>query len=126
MTQTGIVDIEEFASSAKDISADGNQIRSSGRVAYEKIGLPSARRGNEKWKYTNIAPIVRHSYKIANRLEIDDASTIKSAAPWDDDWLNLVFVNGHFSSKLSDEKDGQIKIFNLAVDFLFFITILIS
>ena len=49
MTQAGIVDIEEFASSAKDISADGNQIRSSGRVAYEKIGLPSARRGNEKW-----------------------------------------------------------------------------
>lgn len=114
MTQTSIVDIEKFASSRKDISADGNQIRSSGRAAYERIGLPSARRGNEKWKYTNIAPIVRHSYKIANRLEIDDASIIKSAAPWDDDWLNLVFVNGHFSSKLSDEKDGQIKIFNLA------------
>ena len=114
MRKTGIVDIEEFVSSAKDISADGNQIHSLGRVAYEKIGLPSARRGNEKWKYTNIAPIVRHSYKIANRLEIDDASTIKSPAPWDDDWLNLVFVNGHFSSKLSDKKDGQIKIFNLA------------
>ena len=114
MTQASIVDIEGFISSEKQISSDGDQVRDAGRAVFEKIGLPSARRGNEKWKYTNIAPIVRHSYKIANRLEIDDASVIKSMAPWDDDWLNLVFVNGHFSSKLSNKIDGDIEICSLA------------
>ena len=62
MTQASIVDIEDFISSEKQISSDGDQVRDAGRAVFEKIGLPSARRGNEKWKYTNIAPIVRHSY----------------------------------------------------------------
>ena len=34
-----------------------SELRSSGWSRFKEIGMPVERRGNEKWKYTNVAPI---------------------------------------------------------------------
>ena len=52
---------------------------------FSKIGLPTTRRGNEKWKYTNISPIansefVYHAATRTKKLNVDD---IKFSIPWD-------------------------------------------
>lgn len=72
---------------------------------FSKTGLPTTRRGNEKWKYTNISPIANSEfmYHVATgtkKLNVDD---IKFSIPWDDDWINMVFVDGCYSSELSTE-----------------------
>ena len=75
---------------------------------FSKIGLPTTRRGNEKWKYTNISPIansefVYHAATRTKKLNVDD---IKFSIPWDDDWINMVFLDGCYSSELSAEPKG--------------------
>ena len=114
MTQSNIVDIDKFAADSIHLSPSADKIRHSAKVIYEKIGLPSSRRGNEKWKYTNIAPIISHKYEIAESKYFDDVSIVKNLAAWDSDWLNVVFVNGYFSNTLSDEINGEIVINTLS------------
>ena len=75
-------------------------IRDKGMETFENVGLPASRRGNEKWKYTNIAPIARTSFRPAQKVDVEIES-IKKIAPWDDNWTNLVFVNGFYNRKLS-------------------------
>ncbi len=36
-----------------------NDLRAAGWERFEALGLPTARRGNERWKYTSVAPIAR-------------------------------------------------------------------
>ena len=72
---------------------------------FSELGFPTARRGNEKWKYTNVAPIAKAAFGYSASDGEASGSTkvdIRRMAPWRDGWLNLVFVNGHFSEALSD------------------------
>ena len=42
------------------VSKDPNwlkRLREQGFKSFSDLGLPTARRGNEKWKYTNVRPI---------------------------------------------------------------------
>jgi len=88
---------------------------------FTELGFPTARRGNERWKYTNVAPIAKASFgfgrdTIADRRQELD---LRRVAPWKDDWINLVFVDGRFSSALSNlngrnSGNGGVKIDNLA------------
>jgi len=66
------------------------------------LGFPTARRGNEAWKYTNVAPIAEggfaYSAAPASAVTPDE---IRSATVWDDGWHNVIFVNGRYSPALS-------------------------
>ena len=71
---------------------------------FTQLGLPTARRGNEKWKYTNVAPIARSAFGYAWDLDPDedpDAGRLRRFGLLDEAWINLVFVDGRFSSSLS-------------------------
>lgn len=65
---------------------------------FEKSGFPTTR--DEDWKYTNVAPVIKQNYVLANGAGTrDDIST----------WLlpeaeksRLVFIDGVFSPALSD------------------------
>ena len=68
------------------------------------LGFPTARRGNEKWKYTNVAPIARAAFGYAWDLDPDenpDAGRLRHFGLLDESWVNLVFVDGRFSTALS-------------------------
>ena len=69
---------------------------------FRELGFPTARRGNEAWKYTNVAPIANasFSYPLNGASQVEPAD-LTGIAPWDDTWINLVFVNGRYSQALS-------------------------
>ncbi len=71
---------------------------------FTQLGLPTARRGNEKWKYTNVAPIAKAAFGHAWDLDPDedpDAGRLRHFGLLDESWVNLVFVDGRYSNSLS-------------------------
>ena len=70
---------------------------------FSELGLPTARKGNEKWKYTNVAPIARaeFGYALDSGPNGVTSADLRRTAPWNDGWTSLVFVNGHYSEALS-------------------------
>jgi Fe-S cluster assembly protein SufD len=88
-----------------------NQLREQAWARFTELGLPTARRGNEKWKYTDVRPIANVAFE--HPLDLDpateaNASQLKQIAPWNDEWTSLVFVDGRYSPSLSSDrsKDG--------------------
>ena len=80
-------------------------LRRQGWDAFCRLGLPTARRGNEPWKYTNIAPIARAEF--AGLGPAADSHTtlaeLQAAAPRQPDWHTLAFVDGRFAPGLSSD-----------------------
>lgn len=78
-------------------------IRSAAWQRFLNVGLPTARRGNEPYKYTNIAPIANSDLALAidgvDELSVDELSAM---TPLQDGYARLVFVDGHYSARLSD------------------------
>ncbi len=74
------------------------KLRQRGWDAFSKLGLPTARRGNEPWKYTNVAPIAREAFAHPDALAVAEAgidlAAIQTSAPWHADWRTLAFVDG--------------------------------
>jgi Fe-S cluster assembly protein SufD len=66
--------------------------------AFQRIGLPTARKGNEPWKYTNIAPIAQSEFHRDGAVALDQ-TRLRRAAPWDESWAPAVFVNGRLKAK---------------------------
>ena len=75
---------------------------------FTELGFPTARRGNEKWKYTNVAPIARAAFGYAWDLDPDEdpaAGRLRHFGLLDEAWINLVFVDGRFSGSLSNRPE---------------------
>ena len=71
---------------------------------FNELGFPTARRGNERWKYTNVRPVAAAQLDVPLDLDPEHgmaAETVRLIAPWQDSWVNMVFVDGQFSSTLS-------------------------
>ena len=77
------------------------QLRSQALERFQEVGLPTARQGNEPWKYTNIARIAGTDFTYAAAREGPRPADLRKLAPWDDGWTSLVFVNGRYSTALS-------------------------
>lgn len=80
--------------------------RRQGWEAFQRLGLPTARRGNEPWKYTNAAPIASGSFACPQPpLSVNDAgigpAELLAVAPWQGDWHNVVLVDGVYAPGLS-------------------------
>ena len=83
------------------------QMRHHALDRFTHLGFPTARRGNEKWKYTSVVSIAQGAFTYPFELEPGEALArdLLRTAPWDDSWVNLVFVNGHYSGSLSTPLD---------------------
>ena len=81
------------------------EMRERGWEAFNTLGLPTARRGNEPWKYTNAGPIARESFSHSGLSRVGDPKStladVQAVAPWQPDWRNLVVVDGAFAPGLS-------------------------
>ena len=114
---TNASEVDHYASDFKQLQAlnDNNwvsPIRSHAMETFAGIGLPTTRKGNEKWKYTNVAPIARIPFALSSSSNTS-IDVIKSVAPWSDNWTNVVFVNGFYRKDLSDQSD-EFELTNLA------------
>ena len=82
------------------------RLRTRGWDAFQSLGLPTARRGNEPWKYTNAAPIAREIFAFGAGLHAEDVgltlADVSAVTPRHDDWRTLVMVDGMFAPTLSD------------------------
>lgn len=65
------------------------------------MGFPTKR--HEEWKYTNLKPILKHDYRVfVNDEHTVDFSAIKRYFLNDVDTYKLVFIDGYYSSWLSE------------------------
>ena len=80
-----------------------NDVRHQAWARFVELGFPTARRGNEKWKYTSVVPIANETFRYPTGQASDEPKLdlIEQIAPWDEDWINLVFVNGRYRPALS-------------------------
>lgn len=81
-----------------------NETREQAWQEFAKLGFPTARRGNELWKYTNVRPIDQMEFTSRPGSDVD-AATVKAECPWDDEWVTLTFVDGRFQEGLSNLRD---------------------
>ena len=81
-------------------------IRARAMARFQELGFPTARRGNEKWKYTSVAPIARaeFGYDPQRQLNRLSAKTVAASVAWHDTWHRLVFVDGVFAPALSSSR----------------------
>ena len=111
MTQT-LTTYDRYAEQYVGLPSAGpawlNALRQKGYDNFVRLGFPTARKGNEAWKYTNVARVARAELSLPDSAQTLVAESVRSAAPWVDDWNTLVFVNGRFSGDLSrvHEPDG--------------------
>jgi len=66
---------------------------------FADLGFPTPR--NEEWKYTNVAPILRHKFELPVQPVPVDAGEIRPLIFDGFERSVLVFVNGQFEEKLS-------------------------
>ena len=81
-----------------------SRLRKRGWDAFQDLGLPTARRGNEPWKYTNAGPIAREAFAFGAELRTAGLTLadVQTVAPSHSDWRTLVLVDGVFTPALSD------------------------
>jgi Fe-S cluster assembly protein SufD len=95
-----------------------SQIRERGLASFDALRFPTAARGNEAWKYTNVSPIANSAFEYVFPAEGDGVSPsrVRRLAPWDDDWATMVFVDGSLSESLSNvpEQGDELRLSNLA------------
>ncbi len=78
-------------------------VRERARDRFSELGLPTARKGNEKWKYTNVGPIANGGFVRPDGPppgEVSEEDLLRMT-PWHEGWMNLVFVDGYYSQRLS-------------------------
>ena len=94
-----------YAAQVADVPEALLDLRRRGWEAFARLGLPIARRGNEPWKYTNVAPVAREAFAHSAIPDIEgvgiDLDTVRACAPWQAEWRTLVFVDAVFSPVLS-------------------------
>ena len=78
-------------------------MRKQAMASFDQVAFPTATRGNERWKYTNVTPIANATFEYPFDSDTDrvTAPLLKRAAPWDEGWTRLVFVDGRYSPALS-------------------------
>ncbi len=78
------------------------KLRQRGLDAFEAVKFPTATRGNERWKYTNVGPVASRAFAYPFEANGTAASAaITQVVPWDEQWDRLVFIDGHFSADRS-------------------------
>lgn len=97
----------DFARFEREVGGeDAPWLRELRRQAIERfarVGFPTARRGNEEWKYTNVAPLARTAFRYSFQAPTISASEI-AGLHLVKEWPRLIFVDGRYSPELSATK----------------------
>ena len=106
--------VEKFSSAYENV----DQAKSPGWLSdtrqkawsiFSELGIPVKRRGNELWKYTNLAPVAdsNFEYDVSGSVSIDQ---VRSTSPWDDTWNIAVVVDGRFNADLSNLTEDVVSV----------------
>ncbi len=84
-------------------SAPIHGIRKEAISSFSRLEFPTTR--NEEWKYTSIAPLLKHTFTPAQKITLQDKNQVKKFLFGELKHSLLVFVNGFYSEELSDVKN---------------------
>jgi Fe-S cluster assembly protein SufD len=81
------------------------QLRRDALDSFLNMGLPTARRGNEEWKYTDLGTLARVPFRLADTSRPKDVieSHLNAFTFGEDHWHRLVFIDGAFKPSLSSQ-----------------------
>ncbi len=60
-------EVVAYEAAFRDLSSTNGvfaNLREAGISRFGEVGMPTARKGNERWKYTNVAPIARSEFAL--------------------------------------------------------------
>ncbi|MEI6866273.1 Fe-S cluster assembly protein SufD [Flavicella sp.] len=84
-----------------DIDSNVHEIRSKAFNNFENLGFPTKK--DEEWKYTSLNAILKHDYSVFPKSVVSLAyNEVKKYFINETDCYNLVFIDGKFSSFLSE------------------------
>ena len=97
--------------STVDNSLD-NSLRTNAINEFRESGFPTALRGNEAWKFTNVNPIANHDFDFDFKQNNTGLSSkmISEVSPYSDEWNTITLVNGIYNKALSRTHDTGIVI----------------
>ena len=100
ITQWYLSNFDVFEASLNgDKQADFHTLRKQALAKFSDLGFPTPK--DEEWKYTNIAPILKHKFKLSGDSHTVSPDIIKPFLFEGLDEFILVFVNGIFKPELS-------------------------
>ena len=77
-----------------------DELRRGAMARFEQVGFPS--RKDEEWRFTDISPITRTRFTLAERVPDSVATDVAASFSFGSEAVSeLVFVNGHFAPGLS-------------------------
>jgi Fe-S cluster assembly protein SufD len=75
------------------------ELRRSSLDSFQRLGFPTTH--DEEWRFTNVAPIARIPFKLVTDTKAPSAAELSSFSFGSWSGIQLVFVNGIYSAKLS-------------------------
>ncbi len=92
-----------------DINSDVHEIRTEALENFEKLGFPTKKL--EAWKYTSLNSILKNDYSIFPDKEVAvDLADVKKYFIHDIDTYKVVFIDGKYSSFLSETTHDTIDV----------------
>jgi Fe-S cluster assembly protein SufD len=85
----------------KDEPAWLRELRRRGIDTFNQLGFPTARKGNEPYKYTDIRPIAGASVEHPVTPGDVSGARIEALLPFDEGLCRIVIVDGHYAPALS-------------------------
>ncbi len=76
-----------------------NELRRSALDSFQRLGFPTTH--DEEWRFTSVAPITRVPFKLAADAKAPSAAELTSFTFGSWSGIQLVFVNGIYSARLS-------------------------
>ena len=111
MTQRTATQEEAYLAASESFESNGashdpawaRELRRDALDRFRELGFPTARRGNEEWKYTDVMPIARVPVRLGltGTAAAIDPGAVERTSLGAPGWPQLVFVNGRFSEALS-------------------------
>ena len=95
----------DFQSLTRGVGAEAplwlQSLRDSGWSRFNETGFPTARRGNERWKYTNVGSIAKVDFGIARKPASTQNDLLPGYRSDGQQVYDLVYLDGCYSAELS-------------------------
>ncbi|MFA5060175.1 MAG: Fe-S cluster assembly protein SufD [Candidatus Omnitrophota bacterium] len=92
---------KDFEQSSANNLAWLSPLRQNAAKHFLELGIPTIK--NEEWKYTDTRGILERKFYFPKESQLQNKELLQRHLNPQD--INIVFVNGHFSSELSETKD---------------------
>src|SRR5438093_3886259 len=105
LAEEKVAHVKNFARLEKESAANGtpawlDQRRRAGIARFDLVGFPAA--NDEDWRHTQLGPIVKTKFALANHEGVAHAADIHSEFTFGRDaTTELVFINGRYHAQLS-------------------------